>query len=327
VRAVLCLDDGGLESIELREVADPTIGPDQVLVEVHAASVEFVDTLIATGLYQIKVPTPYTPGNNLAGVVLAVGENVSGFGVGDRVHGMGFVGAFAEKAAVPAAALRHTPDGLSAELACLTGATYRTAYDALVSESAGVLKDGDDVVILGASGAVGSAAITVAKALGARVVACASSEEKLEFCRSIGADETVNYSQDGFKETLKQLCPKGVDIVLDPVGGQYSEKALRAVGYGGRFVAIGFASGSIPKIPLNLVLLKGSTITGYEIGDFQRLEPETAARNRDHLEAMLAAGTIKAPITKRFSMSQAVDAIAYVGGRDKFGMTVLTPQQ
>lgn len=225
MRAVLCLDDGGLESIELREVADPTIGPDQVLVEVHAASVEFVDTLIATGLYQIKVPTPYTPGNNLAGVVLAVGE------------------------------------------------------------------------------------------------------EKLEFCRSIGADETVNYSQDGFKETLKQLCPKGVDIVLDPVGGEYSEEALRAVGYGGRFVVIGFASGSIPKIPLNLVLLKGSTITGYEIGDFQRLEPETAARNRDHLEAMLAAGTIKAPITKRFSMSQAVDAIAYVGGRDKFGMTVLTPQQ
>jgi NADPH2:quinone reductase len=291
------------------------------VVEVKASAVDFVDTLIAAGRYQIPVPTPFTPGNDFAGVVREVGPDVARFSVGDRVHGMAFIGAFAEQVAVAEAQLRPTPDGLQSDLACLTGSTYRTAYDALVSTAR--VAAGDDVVVLGASGAVGSAAITVAKAVGARVVACASTEAKLEFCRKLGADELVAYDDVDLKEALKALCAGGADVVLDMVGGDYSEAALRATGYGGRFVVVGFAAGSIPRIPLNLVLLKGSIVTGYEILDFERRQPEQAATNRDELETMIADCRIVPPIASRFSIDQAVDAMTLVAGREKFGATIL----
>lgn len=323
MRAVLVESNDIPHGLALRDRPDPTAGSGQVVVAVEAASVDFVDTLIAAGKYQIPVPTPFVPGNNLAGTVIEVGDGVTRFAVGDRVHGMAFVGAYAEKVAVAEGMLRATPDGLSAEAACLTGSTYRTAYDALVTTAS--VQEGDDVVILGAAGAVGSAAITIAKALGARVIACASTDDKLDFCRSLGADETVRYTDDGFKETLKGLCPRGVDVVLDMVGGALSEPALRAVGYGGRFVVVGFAAGDIPKVPLNLVLLKGSNITGYEIADFERHQPEDAAANRIALEEMLATGKLTPPITGRYDLDHGVEAMTVVAGRDKLGMTVLTP--
>ncbi|MFC4469830.1 NADPH:quinone oxidoreductase family protein [Streptomyces xiangluensis] len=321
MRALLCTDTGDLAGLIVDEVPAPVPGPDQVLVKVEAASVDFVDTLIATGGYQIPVPVPFTPGNNLAGRVVAVGPGASRFEVGDRVHGMAFIGAFAELAIVAESSLRPTPEGLSADLACLTGSTYRTAYDALTSTAR--LKPGEDLVILGASGAVGSAAIGVGKAAGARVIACASNAEKLEFCRTLGADEVVDYSALDLKAALKELCPKGAGVVLDVVGGPYSEPALRATGYGGRFVVVGFAAGQVAKIPLNLVLLKGSIVTGYEIADFERRNPEQTSANRQALEALLLDGHLKPPITGRYRLDQAAEAMKTVAGRAKFGMTVL----
>jgi NADPH2:quinone reductase len=293
----------------------------QVVVDVTAASVDFVDTLIAGGRYQIRVPVPFTPGNNLAGVVSEIGPNCTRFAVGDRVHGTARVGAFAERVAVSEMTLRPTPDALTDELACIAGTSYRTAYDALASTAR--VRSGEDVVILGASGAVGSAAIMIAKALGVRVIACASSDDKLGFCRALGADVLVNYTQPGFKETLKRVCHGAADVVLDMVGGEFSEPALRATGYAGRFVVVGFAAGAIPKVPLNLVLLKGSIVMGYEIADFERHQPGQAAANREALEAMLIEGRIRPAITGRYPLRDAAEAMRVVSGREKFGTTIL----
>jgi NADPH:quinone reductase len=234
---------------------------------------------------------------------------------------MAFVGSFAERVAVAETSLRPTPPGLRAELACLAGAPYRTAYDALVSTAA--VRPGEDLVVLGASGSVGSAAVMIGKHLGARVVACASSAAKLDFCRGLGADVGVAYSEPDFKAALKDACDGAADVVLDLVGGGYSEPALRAVGYGGRFVVVGFAAGAPARVPLNLVLLKGSRILGYEIIDFEAKEAEAAARNRDALEALLSTGAIEPPITARFPLADAPAALAHVAGREKLGATVL----
>ena len=321
MRALRCADKGGPASWTLEDVPDPRAGEGQMVVEVQAASVEFVDTLIATGKYQIPVPMPFTPGNNLAGVVSEAGAGCSRFAVGDRVHGMAFIGAFAQRATVAEVMLRPTPDGLSAESACLTGSTYRTAYDALVS-TASVQPD-EKVVVLGASGAVGSATVVIAKALGARVVACASSESKLEFCRDLGADAVVRYTPETLKDDLKAACDGAADVVIDLVGGDYSEPALRAVGYGGRFVVVGFAAGTVPRVKLNLVLLKGSTILGYEIADFERHNPDEARANRDSLEAMLVDGRLVPRIAARFGINDAVEAMTLVAGREKLGSTIL----
>ena len=322
MRALRCADESGPASWTIEDVPDPRAGEGQVVVDVEAASVEFVDTLVATGKYQIPVSMPFTPGNNLAGVVGEVGPGGSRFGLGDRVHGMAFIGAFAERAVAAEALLRPTPDGLSAELACLTGSTYRTAYDVLVSTAS--VRSGEKVVVLGASGAVGSATVLIAKALGAWVVACASSDSKLEFCRSLGADAVVLYTPETLKDDLKAACDGAADVVIDLVGGHYAEPALRAVGYGGRFVVVGFAAGAVPRVPLNLVLLKGSTILGYEIADFERHNADEARANRDALEAMLVDGRLVPPITARFDLEDAVEAMTRVAGRDKFGSTVLT---
>jgi NADPH:quinone reductase len=321
MRALIADGTADLDSLRVGEWPDPTPGDDQVVVAVEAASVDFVDTLIATGRYQVQVPPPFVPGNNVAGTVTAVGSGASRFAVGDRVHGMAFVGGFAERVAVAESSLRPTPAGLRSDLACLAGAPYRTAYDALASTAK--VRPGEDLVILGASGSVGSAAVMIGKHLGARVVACASTVEKLDFCRSLGADVGVAYSGPGFKGALKEACDGTADVVLDLVGGEYSEPALRAVGYGGRFIVVGFAAGGPARVPLNLVLLKGSTILGYEILDFERKEAAQAARNRDALESLLASGAIDPPITARFTLADAAAAMAHVAGRAKLGVTVL----
>lgn len=320
MKALIC-DSTDLGSLNVQEIADPVPGPGQVLLEIQSASVDFVDTLIMTGVYQIPVPRPFVPGNNVAGVIVGVGDDCSRYAVGDRVHGMAFVGGFAERIAISEDKLRSTPDALTSDLACLAGVPYRTAYDAIASK--GSLRPGEDLVILGASGGVGSAAILIGKALGARVIACGSTEDKLDFCRRLGADEVVSYTQPGFKDALKAVCTRGADVVLDMVGGEATEPALRATGYGGRFVVVGFASGSPARIPLNLVLLKGSSIIGYEIADFEKREPIQAAENRDALEALLASGRIVPPITGRFALDDAADAVRLVAGRDKLGTTII----
>lgn len=320
MKALVC-NGTDLNDVSVQDVADPSPGPGEVLLEIRAASVDFVDTLVIRGIYQIPVPRPFVPGNNVAGVVVGVGSDCTRFSVGDRVHGMAFVGGFAERIALSENNLRPTPDGLPFDLACLAGVPYRTAYDAIVSK--GSLRPGEDLVILGASGGVGSAAILIGKALGARVIACASTEDKLEFCRSIGADEVVSYAEPGFKAALRAVCAHGADVVLDMVGADFTEPALRATGYGGRFVVVGFASGAPARIAMNLVLLKGSSIIGYEIADFERREPVQAARNRAALEELLVIGRIAPPITGRFTHDEAADAVRLVAGRDKLGNTII----
>lgn len=321
MRGLYCSSVDSLAGLSIRDLPDPVPDSGQVVVAASVASVDYADTLIATGRYQIKVPPPFVPGNNFAGVVTEVGAEVTSVAVGDRVHGMALVGAFAEKVVVDQHAVRKTAAGLSDELACLTGSGYRTAYDALISTAH--VQSGENVVILGASGAVGSAAITIAKALGARVIACASTHAKLDFCQDLGADVGVLYTGPDFKDDLKKHCGGAADVVLDMVGGDYSEPALRATGYGGRFVVIGFAAGTVPRIPLNLVLLKGSTVTGYEIASFERRQPEEANANRVALEQMFIDGRLTPPITARYSLDDAVAAVSSVAGRDKFGITVL----
>jgi NADPH:quinone reductase len=321
MRALIADGSPDLGALRVGDRPDPEPGDGQALVAVEAASVDFVDTLIATGRYQMKVPPPFVPGNNVAGTVARVGPVSERFVVGDRVHGMAFVGGHAERVAIAESSLRPTPAELSADLACLTGAPYRTAYDSLVSTA--MIRPGEDLVILGASGSVGSAAILIGKHLGARVVACASTAEKLDFCRGLGADATVDYSGPDLKGALKEACDGAADVVLDLVGGEHSEPALRAVGHGGRFVVVGFAAGAPARVPLNLVLLKGSTILGYEILDFERKHPEEASRNRDALESLLASGAIDPPITARFPLERAAAAMAHVAGREKLGATVL----
>jgi NADPH2:quinone reductase len=273
------------------------------------------------GRYQIEPPTPFTPGVDIAGVVVATGPECTRFAVGDRVHGLAPLGGFAERVAVPEMLLRPTANGLPSDFAATTGTTYRTAIDALTSVAK--LEPGEDLVILGAAGAVGSAAIGIGKALDARVIACASTAEKLAFCTSLGADEVIDYSTGSLKDAIKRLCPKGAGVVLDLVGGPATEQALRATGHGGRFIVTGFASGQIPKVPLNLVLLKGSSIAGYEIVDFERHFPLDADANRTRLEALIADGSVKPPITARYSLDEAPQALARAASRDKYGITLL----
>jgi len=233
---------------------------------------------------------------------------------------MSGLGSFAELVAVPQRAVRKTPADLSPEVACTLGSSARTAIDALVS--VGRVKPGDDVVILGASGAVGTAATVIAKALGARVVACAS-PNKLGLCVEMGADETIDYTKGDLKAELKRVCDGGADVVLDLVGGPASEEALRATGFGGRFVVVGFASGVVPKIPLNLVLLKGSGILGYEIVDFERYRATDAEANRTALEQMAVDGRYRPAIANQFQLDDAAQAMRTVAGRDKAGATIL----
>ncbi|WP_370068629.1 NADPH:quinone oxidoreductase family protein [Mycobacterium sp. MAA66] len=292
-----------------------------MVVEVAAAAVNYVDSLMVLGRYQLKPPTPFTPGVDIAGTVIAAGPDCTRFAVGDRAHGLAPLGAFAERVAVPETLLRPTPDGLPSDIAATTGTNCRTAFDALYSIAK--LSPGEDLVILGAAGAVGSTAIGIGKALGARVIACASTPQKRAFCIASGADEVIDNSVDSLKDAIRAACTDGADVVLDLVGGEASEQALRATGFGGRFIVAGFASGAIPNVPLNLVLLKGSSIAGYEIVDFERHCPRDARTNRDRLEELVANGTVKPAITARFSLDEAPQALAHASRRDKFGITIL----
>ncbi|WP_083441798.1 NADPH:quinone oxidoreductase family protein [Nitriliruptor alkaliphilus] len=320
MRALQCHQTGGFDALAIEDVPDPSPGSGEVLVAVAAASVNFVDTLVVAGRYQIPFAPPFIPGSDFAGTVAAVGPDVTGFAVGDRVHGMSRLGAFAELVAVPEGAVRKTPADIAAEVACTLGSSARTAYDALVS--VGRVKPDEDVVVLGASGAVGTAAIAIAKALGARVVACAS-PDKLGLCVEMGADETIDYTKGDLKDELKRVCDGGADLVLDMVGGPASEEALRATGFGGRFVVVGFASGAVPKVPLNLVLLKGSAILGYEIADFERYRATEAEANRTALEQMAVDSRYRPAIANRFQLEDAAQAMRIVAGRDKAGATIL----
>ena len=320
MRAMLCREYGPPESLELTELPDPTPGPGEAVVRVRAAAVNFPDVLFVLGGYQVKVPPPFAPGSEFAGEVIAVGDD-AGVTVGQRVSGSVMVGAFAEQIAVPAGALTPLADGVEFADAAAFGVTYRTAYYTL--RTVAPVRPDDWVVVLGAAGGVGSAAVDVAVAMGAKVIAAASSPEKLAVCLQRGALAGIDYTRENLRDRIKEVTGGGARVVLDPVGGPYSEPALRALGRGARFVTLGYAAGEIPSIPLNLVLLKGITVCGMEIRTFFADHPDEALRDTAELQQMFDEGRVRPYIGARFPLEQAAVALRHVADRRALGKVVI----
>ena len=320
MRAVVCRSYGPPEDLVVDDVADPTPGPGQLLVRVHTAAVNFPDVLLIAGKYQVKIPVPFTPGSELAGEVVAAADGAS-FGPGDRVFGATPTGAFAELALLDAHQVSAVPDGIDFASAAAFGVTYRTAYHAL--RSVAQVAEGDWVVILGAAGGVGQAALDLAVGMKARVLAAASTEDKLEICRQRGAEATVAYDRDDLKSAIRELTGGGARVVIDPVGGRYAEPALRGLARGGTFITLGYAAGTIPAIPLNLVLLKDITIRGMEIRTFTADHPDDAARDIRELQQMFADGRIQPYIGARFGLGDTATALRLVAERKAIGKVVI----
>jgi NADPH2:quinone reductase len=320
MRAVVCRSYGPPEDLVVEDVDDFVPGPGQVVVRVHAAAVNFPDVLMIDGKYQVKMPPPFTPGSELAGEVIAVGDGVA-LPLGQRVSAPTFIGAFAEQALLPAASVTEIPDSADFASAAAFGVTYRTAYHAV--RSIAEVKRGDWVVILGAAGGVGLAAVDLAVAMGAQVLAAASSPEKLELCRQRGAEATVDYNTEDLKLRIRELTGDSARVVLDPVGGSYAEPALRGLARGGTFVTLGYAAGAIPAIPLNLVLLKGITICGMEIRTFVTDRPAESARDMRELTQMFADGAIRPYIGARFPLADTATALRYVADRKAIGKVII----
>jgi NADPH2:quinone reductase len=322
VKAVLCKSYGPPESLVFEEVTSPTPGHGEAVVSVKAASVNFPDVLIIENKYQLKPPLPFSPGSELAGVVKSVGDGVTGFTPGDRVMAITGYGAFAEEVKTEARRMLPIPAGMDFATAAAFGLTYATSEHALVDR--GALKAGETLLVLGAAGGVGLAAIEIGKILGARVIACASTDEKLAVCRAHGADETINYATEDLRERIKALTGgTGCDVVYDPVGGPYTEPALRSIAWRGRLLVVGFAAGEIPKIPLNLTLLKGCSIVGVFWGDWARREPAHFAEAMARLDAWYAEGKLKPHISATFPLERAADALILMASRKVTGKVVL----
>ncbi len=325
MKAVLCKAWGGPETLVLEEIPSPAPGPGEVVIDVKAAGVNFPDILIIQNKYQVKPPLPFVPGAELAGVIKEVGAGVSGFAAGDRVIAMTTWGAFAEECLAPAAGLTRMPAALDFATAGAFTLTYATSWHAL--KDRGQLRAGETLLVLGAAGGVGLAAIEIGKALGARVIAAASSPEKLVVCRAHGADETIDYAAEDLRVRLKALVgEKGVDVVYDPVGGPYAEPAIRSTAWRGRYLIVGFAHGEIPRIPLNLMLLKGSSLVGVYWGDWTRREPAAAAAGMTELLGWLADGRLKPHVSGRYPLAGAAEAIAALAGRKVTGKLVVEPE-
>ena len=319
MRAVVCRNYGPPEDLVVEDAADPIPGPGQLLVRVRAA-VNFPDVLLIAGKYQVRVPVPFTPGSELAGDVVAVGEGTP-FRPGDRMFGSVLTGAFAELALLDVQSASAIPDGVDFAAAAAFGVTYRTAYHAL--RSVADVAEGDWVVVLGAAGGVGMAAVDLGVALKARVLAAASSREKLEACRQRGAEATVDYDREDLKSRIRELTNDGARVVIDPVGGRSAEPALRGLCRGGVFVTLGYAAGAIPSIPLNLVLLKGITVRGMEIRTFMGDHPEEAARDMRELAQMFADGRARPYIGARFPLAETATALRHVAERKALGKVVI----
>jgi NADPH2:quinone reductase len=323
MRAVLCKQHGPPESLVVEDVPSPTPGPGAVVVSVKAAGVNFPDVLVIENKYQFKPPRPFSPGCELAGVVKEVGEGVARVKPGDAVMAYTTYGAFAEEATVDAARLQPIPEGMDFASASAFSVAYGTVDHAL--HDRGGLRTGETLLVLGAAGGIGVAAIEVGKALGARVIACASSEDKLVVCREHGADETINYAAGDLREQVKLLTgDNGVDVVCDPVGGPYSEPALRSLAWRGRLLVIGFAAGEIPKIPLNLPLLKGCSIVGVFWGEFVRREPDRFAASVSRLATWYREGKLRPHISETFPLERTADALRLMADRQVKGKVVIT---
>lgn len=320
MQAVVSHSAGPPESLTVESVPVPEPGPGEVQVRVHAAAVNFPDVLLIADGYQVPVPRPFTPGSELTGEVTALGDGVSTLHVGDRVLGTAMTGAFAEFAVLPAAAVTSLPVGVDPLAAAGFLVAYTTAFHALRTAE---VRAGETVLVLGAAGGVGLACVDLARDQGARVVAAASSAEKLAHCR--GADVLVDYGDGDLRGRLKAAVPGGLDVVLDPVGGTLSEPALRALRPGGRFVTLGYASGTIPSIPLNLVLLKQISVLGFDLRAFSAGDPKAAEHARRDLLQLLADGRLHPVVSRTFPLAQAVDALRHVADRQAIGKVLVLP--
>jgi len=324
VKAVLCKQYGPPETLVVEELPSPRAGPGEVVVSVRAASVNFPDVLIIQNKYQFRPPLPFAPGGEVAGVVTALGEGVERLKVGDRVIGSTGWGGFAEELAVDASRTIAIPDEMDFVTASAFLMTYGTSHHALKDRAH--LREGETLLVLGAAGGVGLAAVELGKIMGARVIAAASTPEKLAVCREHGADELIDYAREDLKDRVKQLTSgNGVDVVYDPIGGAYAETALRGTAWDGRYLVVGFAAGDIPKIPLNLVLLKGCQIVGVFWGAFTVREPERHRANIAELMTWFRAGKLKPHVSATFPLERAAEALNAMAERRVMGKVVLVP--
>jgi len=323
MKAVVCKEFGPPDSLRVEELPSPRAGAGEAVISVKAASVNFPDVLIIQNKYQFKPPLPFSPGSELAGVVKEVGAGVAGFKPGDKVIAFTTYGAFAEEVKTEAARLLPLPEGMDFVAGAAFLLTYATSDHAL--RDRGALRAGETLLVLGAAGGVGLAAIEIGKALGARVIACASSEDKLAVCREHGADATINYATEDLRERIKALTDgRGVDVVYDPVGGPYSEPAFRSLAWRGRLLVVGFAAGDIPKLPLNLALLKGAALVGVFWGDFARREPKQFADSVRQLGEWYRQGKLRPHVSQTFPLEKAADALKLMAARQVKGKVVLT---
>jgi NADPH2:quinone reductase len=320
LRAAVCRTNGPPEVVQVEEWPVPALGPGEVRVRVHAAAVNFPDVLLVAGRYQIPAPLPFVVGSELAGVVEEVGPDVDHLRTGDRVTGTGLYGAFAEQVVAGAATLTPVPPGLSHADAAAAGVAHRTAMHVLRSTAR--LAPGEELVVLGAGGGVGMAAVQLGAVLGANVTAVASSDEKLEAALANGAERAVRSGGD-LRARLREALPDGADVVVDPVGGDVAEPALRSLRYGGRFVSVGYASGEIPRIPLNLVLLKGIEVRGFEFLGFATHEPEALEDNEAELRDLLVSGRVRPHIGSTYSLDDTVAALRCVADGRAVGKVVI----
>lgn len=324
MRALICSQFAPLEAVTPGDLPTPTAGENEVVIRVAAAGVNFYDTLIVQGKYQIKPPLPFAPGGESAGVVEAVGPGVTHLRPGDRVVAFSHYGAFAEYCKAPAGQTFPLPDGVSFEQAAAGLVAYGTAWFALYDR--GRMKPGETVLVLGAAGGVGLAAVQIAHRAGARVIAAASSAEKLALCQAAGADVCVDYSSGELKELFKAAVgPQGADIVIDVVGNPYTEAALRATGWRGRVMVIGFAAGEIPRIPANLVLLKGCEVSGVLWDGLLAKDPALAAEQVAAILAAIADGSLVPPISAKFNLEQGLEALKTLAERRVTGKVIITP--
>jgi NADPH2:quinone reductase len=323
MRALVCKEYGPPETLVIEEHADPVAGAGEVLVDIKAAGINFPDVLVIAGSYQVRIPPPFVPGNEAAGIIEAVGAGVNRLQPGDRVIATPSGGAFADKCVVAEDFCLPLPDALNFEQGAGFTVTYATSYHAF--RQCTRLRAGETVLVLGAAGGVGSTAVEIARAMGARVIAAASTEEKLQFAREAGAEETINYAKVSLRDAVKDLTGgKGVDVVYDPVGGELAQMALRSLAWHGRYLVIGFACGDIPEFPANIALLKEASIIGVWWGTWASRNPRESMQNMAALATMVEAGDLKPRVTESYPLERYVDAFGAITERRARGKVVLT---
>jgi NADPH2:quinone reductase len=326
MKALLCTAFGPIDTLSVREAPAPRPGPSQVLLDVKAASLNFPDVLMVQGLYQVKPPLPFSPGVEMSGVIVETGAEVKGFLPGDRVIAIAGWGGFAEKCAADADRLTPLPEGMDFVAGAAFLYTHETSLHAL--KDRGGLCAGETLLVLGAAGGVGLAAVEIGKCMGARVIAAASSEAKLALCRQKGADEAINYATENLRERIRELTGEtGVDVVYDPVGGPYTETALRATAWRGRLLVVGFAAGGIPKVPVNLALLKERAIVGVYWGESVRRDPGSHLQNSRQLMEWFASGKVTSTVSETVPLRDAPAAMKRMAERKVQGKLVILPEE